>query len=199
MLWNSLDDEDVDAQEKNKDDDEGDECDEEGESEDGKEDDDDESDDDDEETESDKESDGDKTRQDESFDTIPRTPEHSEDDGNGEEDQGLRISDEVLQNLPTFDSVFRFDERLKSLEASFSEYRQTNPFAKAALVEAYEADKIILDTYGERVILKRRRNNDDDQSEGPSARSDRGSKRQREGKEPESASTSLEPATKSTG
>nr|GFB31367.1 hypothetical protein [Tanacetum cinerariifolium] len=30
----------------------------------------------------------------ESFDPIPRTPEDSEDDGNGEEDQGLRISDE---------------------------------------------------------------------------------------------------------
>nr|GEY50245.1 hypothetical protein [Tanacetum cinerariifolium] len=138
----------------------------------------------------------------ESFDPIPRTPKDSEDDGNGEEDQGLRISkeerihkeeeadelyqsssvssqfvtsmlnptsdvgmesifvtasspvaplqtsspimtpstiatitsishapippttipSEVLQNLPTFDSVFRFDERLKSLKASFSEY-----------------------------------------------------------------------------
>nr|GEV60934.1 hypothetical protein [Tanacetum cinerariifolium] len=35
----------------------------------------------------------------------------------------------ILKNLPTFDSVFRFDERLKSLETTFSEYRQTNPFA----------------------------------------------------------------------
>nr|GFC08269.1 hypothetical protein [Tanacetum cinerariifolium] len=35
--------------------------------------------------------------------------------------------------------------------------------------------------------------------EGPSAGSDRGSKRQREGKEPESASASLEPATRSAG
>nr|GFC28548.1 hypothetical protein [Tanacetum cinerariifolium] len=41
------------------------------------------------------------------------------------------IPSEVLQNLPTFDSVFRFNERLKSLKASFSEYRQTNPFAEA--------------------------------------------------------------------
>nr|GEW71763.1 hypothetical protein [Tanacetum cinerariifolium] len=207
----------------------------------------------------------DETREEESFDPIPRTPEDSEDDGNVKKDQGLRISMvsifatasssvaplqtyspimtpstiatitsishapippttipiEVLQNLPTFDSVFRFDERLKSLEASFSEYRQTNPFAKAvsnipgivhqymnqmmneavrvavqiqtdrlrdsyqrendeflrtindnmkriikeqALVEAYEADKIILDTYGEHVILKRRCD-DDDQGE----------------------------------
>nr|GEZ22491.1 hypothetical protein [Tanacetum cinerariifolium] len=33
--------------------------------------------------------------------------------------------------IPSFDSVFRFDERLKSLEANFYEYRQTNLFAEA--------------------------------------------------------------------
>nr|GFA67286.1 hypothetical protein [Tanacetum cinerariifolium] len=43
-----------------------------------------------------------------------------------------------------------------------------------ALVEAYEADKTILGSYGESAILKRRREDDDDQ-EGPSAGSDRGS------------------------
>nr|GFC61741.1 hypothetical protein [Tanacetum cinerariifolium] len=36
------------------------------------------------------------------------------------------IPSDILQNLHTFDSVFRFDERLKSLETTFSE--QTNPF-----------------------------------------------------------------------
>nr|GEY11278.1 hypothetical protein [Tanacetum cinerariifolium] len=178
--------------------------------------------------------------------TIPPTP----------------IPREVLQNLPTFDSVFRFDERLKSLEASFSEYRQTNPFAKVvfnissvnaqleakvltrsshssrtsyvvaadlsemelkkiliekmegnksiqrsdeqrnlykALIEAYEADKIILDTYEEIVTLKRRRNDESDKDEGPSAGSDRGSKRRKEGKEPESTSAPLQTATRSAG
>nr|GFB85411.1 hypothetical protein [Tanacetum cinerariifolium] len=40
----------------------------------------------------------------------------------------------ILENLPTFDSVFRFDERLKSLETIFSEYRQTNPFVDAVSV-----------------------------------------------------------------
>nr|GEY39683.1 hypothetical protein [Tanacetum cinerariifolium] len=124
------------------------------------------------------------------------------------------ITREVLQNLSTFDSVFRFEDRLKSLEANFFEYIQTNPFAEAvsnipvaanlsemelkkilienmegnksmqhsdkqrnlykALVDAYEADKTILDSYGETVILKRRRD-DDDQEEGHSAGSDRGS------------------------
>nr|GEY84489.1 hypothetical protein [Tanacetum cinerariifolium] len=33
-------------------------------------------------------------KEEESFDPIPRTPEDGEDDGNGEEDQGLRISEE---------------------------------------------------------------------------------------------------------
>nr|GFB43467.1 hypothetical protein [Tanacetum cinerariifolium] len=48
-----------------------------------------------------------------------------------------------------------------------------------ALVEAYETDKAILDTYGDSTILKRRR--EDDNQEGPSTGSNRGSKRQKEG------------------
>nr|GEV07778.1 hypothetical protein [Tanacetum cinerariifolium] len=67
-----------------------------------------------------------------------------------------------------------------------------------ALVEAYDADKTILDTYEESSILKKRREEDDDQ-EGPSAGSDRGSKRRREGGEHASASTPSEPATGNAG
>nr|GFD57326.1 hypothetical protein [Tanacetum cinerariifolium] len=48
-----------------------------------------------------------------------------------------------------------------------------------ALVKAYESDKIILDTYGQTVTLKRRRDDDADKDEEPSAGSDRGSKRRR--------------------
>nr|GEY74112.1 hypothetical protein [Tanacetum cinerariifolium] len=194
----------------------------------------------------------------------------------------------ILENLPTFNSAFRFDERLRSFETSFSEYRQTNPFVDVvsaipdivhqymtqqmteavkeqvsrilprieesvnatleaevlprsshssrtsyaiaadlsemelnkiliekmegnksiqrsdeqqnlykALVKAYDADKAILDTYGESTILKRRR--EDDDQEGPSAGSDRGSKRQREGGEHASASTPSKTATRSAG
>nr|GEZ03374.1 hypothetical protein [Tanacetum cinerariifolium] len=101
-----------------------------------------------------------------------------------------------LQDLLNFSSLFGFDHRLKTLEANFSEFMQTNQFAKAvssipdeqrnlykALVDAYECDKIILDTYGDTVTLKRRCN-DEDKDEEPSAGSDRGSKRRREGKEP---------------
>nr|GEV79007.1 hypothetical protein [Tanacetum cinerariifolium] len=49
------------------------------------------------------------------------------------------------------------------------------------------------------VTLKRRRDDDADKDKEPSAGSDRGSKRQREGKEPESISTPKEKATKTTG
>nr|GEU56910.1 hypothetical protein [Tanacetum cinerariifolium] len=207
------------------------------------------------------------------------------------------IPSTVLENLPTFDSVFRFEDRVKSLEVNFSEFMQTNQFADAVskisendeflrtidenmkkiikgqvksqvkeqvsrilprieesvnaqleaevltrssnssrtsyavvadltemelkkiliekmegnksiqrsdeqrnlykdLVDAYEADKTILESYGDTAILKRRREDDDDQ-EGPSAGSDRGSKRRREGGEHESASTPSEPTTRS--
>nr|GEW61647.1 hypothetical protein [Tanacetum cinerariifolium] len=61
----------------------------------------------------------------------------------------------------------------------------------------YESDKIILDTYGETVTLKRRRNDDAEKDEEPSAGPDQGSKRRREGKEPESASALTETATRS--
>nr|GEV49872.1 hypothetical protein [Tanacetum cinerariifolium] len=63
-----------------------------------------------------------------------------------------------------------------------------------ALVDAYESDKIILDTYRETVTLKRRRDDDEDKDEKASAGPDRGSKRRREGKEPDSASAPTETA-----
>nr|GEY36917.1 hypothetical protein [Tanacetum cinerariifolium] len=66
-----------------------------------------------------------------------------------------------------------------------------------ALVEAYDAYKTILDTYKESTSLKRRR--EDDDQEGPSAGSDRGSKRQRGEGEHASASTPFEPAIGSAG
>nr|GEW07675.1 hypothetical protein [Tanacetum cinerariifolium] len=197
----------------------------------------------------------------------------------------------LLQDLPNFGSLFGFDHRLKTLEANFSEFMQTNQFAGAifsilgivqrymdqrmneavkiikeqvkeqvkvqvskillkiektvneqlevkvltrssnssktsyaviadlsemelnkiliekiegnksihrsdeqrnlykALVEAYESNKIILDTYRDTVTLKRRHDDDDvDKDQEPSSGSDRGSKRQRERKKPESTS-----------
>nr|GEY19538.1 hypothetical protein [Tanacetum cinerariifolium] len=197
-------------------------------------------------------------------------------------------SSNFLQDLPNFGSLFGFDHRLKTLEANFSEFVQTNQFAGVvssilgivqrymdqrnykgavkeqvkvqvskilpkiektvneqleaevltrssnslktsyavaadllemelkkiliekmksnkfiyrsdeqrnlykALVEAYESDKIILDTYGDTVMLKRRRD-DADKDEEPSAGSDPRSKRRREGKEPDESAPLKEP------
>nr|GEU99799.1 hypothetical protein [Tanacetum cinerariifolium] len=66
-----------------------------------------------------------------------------------------------------------------------------------ALVKAYKSDKIILDTYRDTVTLKRRRDDNADKDEEHSVRSDRGSKRRREGKEPESASADDQPIIES--
>ncbi|GJW66875.1 hypothetical protein Tco_0121299 [Tanacetum coccineum] len=67
-----------------------------------------------------------------------------------------------------------------------------------ALVDAYESDKLILDTYGDTVSFKRRRD-DEDKDEEPSAGSNRGSKRRRAGKEPESTSAPKEKTSKTSG
>nr|GEV34185.1 hypothetical protein [Tanacetum cinerariifolium] len=158
-------------------------------------------------------------------------------------------SSTLLQDLPNFSSLFGFDHRLKTLEANFSEFMQTNQFAGAsdrlhdeaqaendeflktinenmqkiikeqvkehvktsyavaadlsemelkktliekmegnksihrsnekrnlykALVKSYESDKIILDTYGDAVTLKRCRDDDADKDKEPSAGLDRG-------------------------
>nr|GFC26859.1 hypothetical protein [Tanacetum cinerariifolium] len=133
------------------------------------------------------------------------------------------VSSDIIQHLPSFGSLFRFDDRLRLMEENFSEFRQTNQFARAkiliekmegnkyiqrsdeqrnlykALVDAYESNKIILDTYVEVVTLKRRRDDDVDKDEEPSDGPDRGSKRRREGKEPESVSAPTETATRSVG
>nr|GFB09911.1 hypothetical protein [Tanacetum cinerariifolium] len=165
------------------------------------------------------------------------------------------IPSAVLENLLTFDSVFRFENRVKSLEVNFSEFMQTNQFAEAVskipgIVHQYmtqqmteavrepvqiqtdrlqdsfqrendeflhtidenikkiikgQAEVLTRSSHSSRtsyaivaVVLKRRRGDDDDQ-EGPFAGSDRGSKRRREGGEPESARTPSEPTTRSAG
>nr|GEY65557.1 hypothetical protein [Tanacetum cinerariifolium] len=84
----------------------------------------------------------------------------------------------------SYASIHRFDE-------------QRNLYK--ALVKAYESDKIILETYGETVTLKRHRDNDADKDEEPSAGSDWGFKRRREGNEPKSTSAPKEKATRTTG
>ncbi|GJT94928.1 hypothetical protein Tco_1090446 [Tanacetum coccineum] len=67
-----------------------------------------------------------------------------------------------------------------------------------ALVDAYESDKLIIDTYGDTVTIKRCRDDQDEDKE-PSARSNRGSKRRRARKELESTSAPKEKTSKSSG
>ncbi|GKB44487.1 hypothetical protein Tco_0889429 [Tanacetum coccineum] len=67
-----------------------------------------------------------------------------------------------------------------------------------ALVNAYESDKLILNTNGDTVSFKKRRD-DEDKDEEPSAGSNRGSKRRRAGKEPESTSAPKEKSSKTSG
>nr|GEV93750.1 hypothetical protein [Tanacetum cinerariifolium] len=212
----------------------------------------------------------------------------------------VNVPSSSLQDLPNFRSLFVFDHKLKALETNFSEFMQTNQFAKAislildivdkylkhrmneamkvvvqlqseklrdeaqaenedflnkldeniqkiikeqvkeqvktfhavavdlselelnkiliakmesnksihrsdehknlykALVDAYKCDKLILDTYGETVTLKRRRD-DEDKDEEPSAGSNRGSKRRCAGKEPESTNAPKEKTSRTTG
>ncbi|GKG28049.1 hypothetical protein Tco_0406376, partial [Tanacetum coccineum] len=60
------------------------------------------------------------------------------------------------------------------------------------------ADKILLDTYGDTVTIKRPRDGADDDEE-PSAGTDWGSKRRRSGKEPASTNAPSETTTKTAG
>nr|GFA34574.1 hypothetical protein [Tanacetum cinerariifolium] len=87
-------------------------------------------------------------------------------------------------------------EKMEGNKSIYRSDKQRNLYK--ALVEAYESDKIILDTYGEVVTLKRHRDYDVDKDEEPFAGSDQGSKRRREGKEPESTSAPKEKATRTT-
>nr|GEV86574.1 hypothetical protein [Tanacetum cinerariifolium] len=95
----------------------------------------------------------------------------------------MELKNILIEKMESNKSIHRFDE-------------QRNLYK--ALVKAYESDKIILDTYGDTATLKRCRD-DEDKDEEPSAGSDRGSKRRREGNEPETTSAPKEKATKTTG
>nr|GEU31368.1 retrovirus-related Pol polyprotein from transposon TNT 1-94 [Tanacetum cinerariifolium] len=114
-----------------------------------------------------------------------------------------------LQDLPNFGSLFGESKTSHAIAANLSELelkkilidkmernKSIHKSAKQknlhkALVKAYESNKLILDTYGDSVTIKRRRD-DQDEDEEPSAGSNRGSKRRRVGKEPESTSAPKE-------
>nr|GEX42101.1 hypothetical protein [Tanacetum cinerariifolium] len=153
---------------------------------------------------------------------IPPTPIPSETDRlrdvyQRENDEFLRTIDENMKRIikeqvkgQVKEQVSRILPRIEQyvnaqLEAEVitrSSHSSRTSYAVSADLSKIELKKILIEKMEgnkETVILKRRRDDDDDQDEGPSARSDRGSKRRREGKEPESASALLETATRSAG
>nr|GEY85616.1 hypothetical protein [Tanacetum cinerariifolium] len=196
-------------------------------------------------------------RDEESFDPIPKAPEDSDDEGNGEKNLGLNVGreerhdeeeeeDELYRDVninqgrgiqmtqefkdlhvtltlvnpdgqqqsSSVSSQFvtsmlnsTLDVGMESIFKTTSQMDVQTLTSVASLpmnlykdlVEAYESNKIILDTYRETITLKRRYDDDADKDEEPPVGPDRGSKRRREGKEPESASTPKEKATRSTG
>nr|GFA10452.1 hypothetical protein [Tanacetum cinerariifolium] len=111
-----------------------------------------------------------------------------------ENDEFLKTIDENMQNI----IKEQVKEQVQKMEGNKSIQRsdeQRNLYK--ALVEAYESDKIILDTYGETVTLKRRRDDEAGKDKEPFVGPDRESKRRKEGNEPESASAPTETAARS--
>ncbi|GJV37371.1 hypothetical protein Tco_1409848 [Tanacetum coccineum] len=102
----------------------------------------------------------------------------------------------IAANLSELELKKILIEKMESNKSIHISDEQKNLYK--ALVDAYESDKLILDTYGDTVSFKRRRD-DEDKDEEPSAGSNRGSKRRRAGKEPELTSTPKEKTPKSTG
>nr|GEW34647.1 copia protein [Tanacetum cinerariifolium] len=107
----------------------------------------------------------------------------------------VKISYVVIADLSKMELKKILIEKMESNKSIHRSDEQRSLYK--ALVEAYEFYKIILDTYGNIVTLKRRRD-DADKDEKPSVGSDQGSKRRKEGKEPESTSAPKEKATKTT-
>ncbi|GJX24438.1 hypothetical protein Tco_0228883 [Tanacetum coccineum] len=102
----------------------------------------------------------------------------------------------IAANLSELDLKKILIDKMESNKSIHISNEQKNLYK--ALVDAYESDKLILDTYGDIVSFKRRRD-DEDKDEEPSARSNRGSKRRRAGKEPESTSALKEKTSKTFG
>ncbi|GKD21956.1 hypothetical protein Tco_1223659, partial [Tanacetum coccineum] len=92
----------------------------------------------------------------------------------------LELKKILIDKMESNKSIHRFDE-------------QKNLYK--ALVDAYESDKLILDTYRDIVSFKRRRD-DEDKDKEPSAGSNRGSKRRRARKEQESTTAPKEKTSK---
>ncbi|GJS55366.1 hypothetical protein Tco_0628728 [Tanacetum coccineum] len=110
-----------------------------------------------------------------------------------------QVKEQVSKILPKIKKLVNDQLEAEVLTHSSNEAKTSH--AKTlykALVDAYETDKDIHETYGDTVMLKRRRD-DKDEDEDPFAGSNQGWKRRRAGKEPESTSAPKEKTSKSFG
>ncbi|GKA61167.1 hypothetical protein Tco_0760574 [Tanacetum coccineum] len=113
----------------------------------------------------------------------------------------IRASNEAKTSHAVAANLFKLElkkiliDKMKSNKSIDRSDEQKNLYK--ALFDAYEADKALLDAYGDTVTIKRRRDNADDDLE-PSAGPDWGSKRRRAGKEPESSSAPREKTSTTT-
>ncbi|GJZ65518.1 hypothetical protein Tco_0622214 [Tanacetum coccineum] len=107
-----------------------------------------------------------------------------------------KTSHAVAANLSELELKKIFIDKMERNKSIHGSDEQKNLYK--ALVDAYESDKLILDTYGDIVSFKRRQD-DEDKDEEPSAGSNQGSKRRRAGKEPESTSAPKEKTSKTIG
>ncbi|GJZ90543.1 hypothetical protein Tco_0662470 [Tanacetum coccineum] len=89
----------------------------------------------------------------------------------------------IAANLSEFELKKILIDKMESNKSIHRSDEQKNLYR--ALVDAYESDKLILDTYGDTISFKRHRDYED-KDEEPSAGSNWGSKRRRTGKELES-------------
>ncbi|GJX60062.1 hypothetical protein Tco_0291452 [Tanacetum coccineum] len=103
-----------------------------------------------------------------------------------------QVKEQVSKILPKIKKLV--NDQLKAEVLTHSSNEAKTSYAKTlykALVDAYETDKDILETYGDTATFKRHQDNEDEDEE-PSTGSNRGSKRRRVGKEPESTSAPKE-------
>nr|GEX23669.1 hypothetical protein [Tanacetum cinerariifolium] len=107
-----------------------------------------------------------------------------------------KTSHAIAANLSELELKKIFNYKTESNKAIHRSNEQKNLYK--ALVDAYECDKLILETYIDTITLKRRQD-DDDKDEEPYAGSNRGSKKRRAGKEQESTSAPKELTSKTTG
>nr|GEV72533.1 hypothetical protein [Tanacetum cinerariifolium] len=107
-----------------------------------------------------------------------------------------KTSHAVAADLSELELKKILNDKMKSNKSIHKSDEQKNLYK--ALVDAYECDKLILDTYGDTVTLKRRRD-DKDKDKEPSAGSNWGSKKRRAGKEPDLTSAPKEKTSKTSG